>query len=111
MADEKTTQPWTPGSWRSSYSLADEVAEIIAVGQGPDGSSLHIVDVDGANAEANGIVMAAAPALAEELAKFVRIFDRNMTSGIRGNTVYLDTPEIAAARVLLNACGWQWGGR
>lgn len=106
----ETKQPWTPGTWESNYDEVDEVAEIVAVGQGHDGCSLHIVDVDGDNAKANGVLMAAAPDLARALAKFVLGYDHDLRRR-GGQTAPVDPPVIASARAALVACGWQWGGR
>lgn len=103
-AETKPKQPWTPGPWRSDYDEVDEFADVYAVGQGGNGCSLHIVDVCGPNAKADGKLMAAAPAMAEALALVVRSWSESDEG-----TIHPD--EIAAARAALDACGWQWGGR
>jgi hypothetical protein len=108
----ETKQPWTPGEWKSSYDVVDDVAEIIAVGQGRDGCSLHIVDVDGDDAKANGIVMAAAPALAKALALFIQCLDASRDPTTNPLRLALDRDRCEkVARAALDACGWQWGGR
>jgi hypothetical protein len=109
------TKPWTPGTWelfggRVIRAVNRHVATPLAETITPFSSVLD-PSPDLAAEHANGVLMAAAPDLAEALAEFVRIFDRKMKSGIRGNTVHPDPPEIAAARALLDACGWRWGGR
>jgi len=118
----ETKQPWTPGTWEASPQdrvlsgpLREEYANFVIIGgDDPDDDEGTMVATVWNNAgkrtEANGVLMAAAPALAEALARFVLGYDDALRR--RGDkTAPADPPVIAAARALLEACGWQWGGR
>jgi hypothetical protein len=137
MTDEtKAKQPWTPGPL--DLAVWDEMAKDpvemfrnhISHGSGliwsvwapnhPKTVGCHprpvhavttCITGNGPTSEANARLYAAAPALAEALAKFVLGYDHALRRGARGNTAPVDPPVIADARALLDACGWQWGGR
>jgi len=107
-----TKQKWTSGKWevfggRLIRSICGAAAVPIAKTESP-----FRLGVGPARAyteeQANFTLLAAAPELAKALAAFVRIYDRKMSSGVRGTTVQSDPPEIEAARVALERCGWKW---
>jgi len=114
MADEKPKQPWTPGQWelfggRLIRAVNRHVATPLAETITPFSSVLD-PSPDLAAEHANGVIMAAAPELAEALAKFVLGYEHALRR--RGDkTAPADPPVIASARAALDACGWQWGGR
>lgn len=122
MSDE-TKQPWTPGEWEASTTdrvltgpMAEDFADwIILVGRYPEDDEGMVVarayNDAGQRTKANATLIAAAPALAKALAAFVITYDRHMSTGVRGTTVYVDPPEIAAARSELESIGWKWGKR
>jgi hypothetical protein len=117
MTDEtQVRQPWTTGPWAagrhgSVWARVGRVEPPVAwaTGEAPmhDDRSTTQTDLDAIQA-ANARLIAQAPAMAEALAEFVRIFDRNMRRGARGNTAPVDPPEIVAARAVLDAVGWRW---
>lgn len=114
MTDE-TKQPWTPGEWemfggRLIRSVHGGTTTPIAETRNPYRHGVGPVRAHEEDA-ANGKLMAAAPAMAKALAAFVITYDRHMSTGVRGTTVYVDPPEIAAARSELESIGWKWGKR
>jgi hypothetical protein len=115
-------QPWTPGQWEASQQdrvltgpHREEYANwVIIAGDDPDDDDGMVVAVIYNEAEertaANARLFAAAPALAEALAKFVLGYEDALRRR-GGQTAPADPPVIASARAELEACGWKWGGR
>jgi len=111
MSDPK--QPWTPGPWELfggrviralNGEVAKPLAETVAVFRRGVGM------VRGTKEEnANGVIMAAAPALAEALARFVVDGEGCAACGMEGRPGCGCKQE--QGRAALDACGWKWGGR